>query len=88
VRLLQGDPGCAIEPPDRKSQVLWSKWFSRGSFSNTPTRCSVKCLRGYKLFFESISCVVLLAPFRASATVPSPVLRADNFAIAVRSWPS
>jgi hypothetical protein len=33
---------------------LWSKLFSHGSFPNTPTRCSVKCLRGDKLFFESI----------------------------------
>jgi hypothetical protein len=29
--------------------------------------------------------VVLLTPFCVSATVPSPVLRADSFAIAVRS---
>jgi hypothetical protein len=61
---------------------LWSKSFSRGSFSNTPTRCSVKCLRGYKLFstrfFSSISHEALLAPFRVSAVVPSPVLRTDS----------
>jgi hypothetical protein len=38
---------------------LWSKSFSRGSFPNTPTRCSVKCLRGGKLFFELISVVDL-----------------------------
>jgi hypothetical protein len=33
---------------------LWSKLFSRGSFSNTSIKCSVKYLRGDKLFFESI----------------------------------
>jgi hypothetical protein len=56
-----------------------------------PTKCSVKCLRGDKLFFESIllsiSRVVLLATFCDSAMVLSPVPRADSFAIAVRSWP-
>jgi hypothetical protein len=31
---------------------LWSKSFSRGSFLNTPTKCSVKCLREDKLFFR------------------------------------
>jgi hypothetical protein len=34
---------------------------------------------------SSISLVVLLAPFHISAAVPDPVLRADSFAIAVRS---
>jgi hypothetical protein len=29
--------------------------------------------------------VILLAPFRVSAVFPDPVLRADSFAIAVRS---
>jgi hypothetical protein len=33
---------------------LWSKSFSCGSFPNTPIKCSVKYLRGDKLFFESI----------------------------------
>jgi hypothetical protein len=32
--------------------------------------------------------VVLLASFHISAVVPDPILRADRFAIAVRSWPS
>jgi hypothetical protein len=32
----------------------WSKLFFRGSFMNTSTSCSVKYLRGDKLFFESI----------------------------------
>jgi hypothetical protein len=36
-----------------------SKSFFRGSFSNTPTRSSVKWLRGDKLFFESIFVVDL-----------------------------
>jgi hypothetical protein len=38
---------------------LWSKSFSRGSFPNTPTKCSVKYLRGYNLFFVSILLVDL-----------------------------
>jgi hypothetical protein len=36
---------------------------------------------------SSISLVVLLVPFRVSAAVPSPVLRADSWAIDVQSWP-
>jgi hypothetical protein len=63
-------------------EYLWSKSFSRGSFPNTPTSCSVKYLRGYKLFltrfFSSISHKALLAPFRVSAVVPSLVLRTDS----------
>jgi hypothetical protein len=39
-------------------------------------------------FLSLISRVVLLTPFCVSTTVPSPVSRADSFAIAVRSWPS
>jgi hypothetical protein len=35
-----------------------------------------------------ISLVILLASFRVSTAVPNPVLKADSFAIAVRSWPS
>jgi hypothetical protein len=36
----------------------------------------------------SISHVTLLASFRVSATVPSPVLKVDSLSIATRSWPS
>jgi hypothetical protein len=32
----------------------WSKSFFHSSFTNTRTSCSVKCLRGDKLFFELI----------------------------------
>jgi hypothetical protein len=39
-------------------------------------------------FLSSISLVVLLAPFRVSAMVPSPVPSADSLRIASRSWPS
>jgi hypothetical protein len=36
----------------------------------------------------ALSLVVLLVPFHVSAVIFSPVLRADSFAIAVRSWSS
>jgi hypothetical protein len=41
----------------KRLEDSWSKSFFRGSFLNTPTKC--KCLRGYKLFFESIFVVDL-----------------------------
>jgi hypothetical protein len=70
-------------------EVLWSKVFSHSSFSNTLTKCSVKCPNGDKLFLSqvllSISCVVVLAPLSVSITVPSPVPQADSLSIARRS---
>jgi hypothetical protein len=55
VRIVAGDsPGALLSHRIESLEDLWSKSFSRGSFPNTPTRCSVKCLRGDKLFFESI----------------------------------
>jgi hypothetical protein len=35
----------------------WFKSFFYGDFSNASTRCSVKCLRGHKLFFDLIFAV-------------------------------
>jgi hypothetical protein len=39
-------------------------------------------------FLSSVSHVSLSVPFCVSAMVPNPVLRADSFAIPLRSWPS
>jgi hypothetical protein len=43
----------------KRLEDSWFKSLSCGNFPNTPTRCSVKCLKGYKLFFELISIVDL-----------------------------
>jgi hypothetical protein len=48
--------GCAFEPPYRESRGLWSKLFSHGSFPNMLTKCSMKCLRGDKLFLSLSLC--------------------------------
>jgi hypothetical protein len=40
----------------KRFEDSWFKSFFRGDFSNAPTRCSVKCLWGYKLFFDLIFC--------------------------------
>jgi hypothetical protein len=74
----------------KRLKDLWFKLLSRGNFLNTPTRCSVKCLRGYKTvflsrFLSSISHVILLALFRVFAAVPSPVPKADSLSIVRRS---
>jgi hypothetical protein len=47
-------PGVLLSHRIESLEDLWSKSFSRGSFPNTPIKFSVKCLRGDKLFFESI----------------------------------
>jgi hypothetical protein len=66
---------------------LWSQLFSGGSFSNTPSKCSVKFPRGDKLFSESIGVVDLsLAPFRVSSVDPSSLPKADSLSIANQSW--
>jgi hypothetical protein len=44
----------------KKLEDSRSKSFSHGSFSNTPTRCSVKCLSGDKLFLSRVFVVDLL----------------------------
>jgi hypothetical protein len=61
---------------------LWSKLFYCGSFTII-LRVDF-CFSSR--FLSSISRVVLLAPFHVFIAVPNPVLKADNFAIAVRSW--
>jgi hypothetical protein len=70
----------------RRLEVSLSGLYFCGDFSNAPTSCSVKYLRGYKLFFELISIIdlteVLLAPFSVSTAAQSPVLRADSLPIA------
>jgi hypothetical protein len=43
--------GVLLSHRIKSLEDLWSKSFSRGSFPNTPTKCSVKCLREDKLFF-------------------------------------
>jgi hypothetical protein len=61
------NPECAIEPPYRESRGLWSKLFSHGSFPNTHTKCSVKCLRGDKLFLSQVFVVDLLCGLISSS---------------------
>jgi hypothetical protein len=58
---------------------LWSKSFSRGSFPNTPTKCSVKCLRGDKLFLESILSGLRTCPF--CPILPVGFSRAENLSV-------
>jgi hypothetical protein len=83
---------CLLSCRIKKLEESWSKSFSSGSFLNTPTRCSMKCPRGDKLFLSRvlslISYVVFLAPFRVFGVVPSPVPKADSLSIASRSWVS
>jgi hypothetical protein len=43
----------------KRLEVSWFKSLFRGGFLNAPTRCSVKCLCGYKLFFDPIFIVDL-----------------------------
>jgi hypothetical protein len=45
------------DPKD--SEDSWFKSLSYGDFLNTPIRCSVKYLRGYKLSFDLIFIVDL-----------------------------
>jgi hypothetical protein len=48
-----------LESPAKRLEDLWFKLLSRSDFLNALIRCSVKCLRGYKLFFDSIYVVDL-----------------------------
>jgi hypothetical protein len=52
-------PALLLSYRIKKLEDLWSKSFFRGHFAKTHTRCSVKCLRGDKLFFELIFVVDL-----------------------------
>jgi hypothetical protein len=58
--VLQDEVGVVPELPDQKLKDLWFKSLFHGDFLNVPTRCSVKCLCGYKLFFDSIFVVDLV----------------------------
>jgi hypothetical protein len=60
VRIVAGDsPGVPLSHHIESLEDLWSKSFSRGSFSNTLTMCSVKCLRGDKLVLSRVFVVDL-----------------------------
>jgi hypothetical protein len=50
---------CWIE----KLKVLLFKLVTYGDFLNTPSRCSVKCLWGYRLFFDLIFVINLARSF-------------------------
>jgi hypothetical protein len=59
VDYLQVIAGCVSSLCVESLEDLWSKLFSRSSFSNTPTKCSVKCPRGDKLFLSRVFIVYL-----------------------------
>jgi hypothetical protein len=59
IEFLQVIAGCVTSHRVESLENLWSKLFSGGSFSNTPSKYSVKCPRGDKLFSESIGVVDL-----------------------------
>jgi hypothetical protein len=60
VDWLQVIAGCVSSHRVKSLEDLWSKLFSRSSFSNTLTKCSVKCPRGDKLFLSRVFVVYLL----------------------------
>jgi hypothetical protein len=60
VDCLQVITDCASSHRVESLEDLWSKLFSRGSFSNTPTKFSMKCPRGDKLFLSRVFVVYLL----------------------------
>jgi hypothetical protein len=81
-------PGVLLSHRIESVENLWSKLFSEGSFSNTPSKYSVKCPRGDKLFSESF-CVVGLSHDHTSTfscVGPSPLPKADSLSIANQSW--
>jgi hypothetical protein len=57
---LQVIAGCVSSHCVESLEDLWSKLLSRSSFLNTPTKCSVKCPRGDKLFLSQVFVVYLL----------------------------
>jgi hypothetical protein len=89
VDCLQVIDGCVSNHRVESLEDLWSSLFSCSNFSNTSTKCSVKCPRGDKVSLLQvllpISCVVVVAPLRVSVVVPSPVPQGDSFSIARRS---
>jgi hypothetical protein len=72
--------GMILELLDQKLEDYWFKSLSHDGFSKAFTRCSVKYMLEYKLFFNpilsSISLMVLLALFYIFAVSPNLVLRA------------
>jgi hypothetical protein len=87
-KLVAGDRRLCLEPPYESLEVLWSKLFSEGSFSNTPFKCSVKCPRGDKLFSESFWVVGLSHDHTSTIPCVDPSLlsKADSSSIANQSW--
>jgi hypothetical protein len=89
-------PSLVLEPPVQKARVFLALLHSRGSFSDTPARCSMKCLWGLELLYDSIlvivvSLVTLLASiviFHCDSRLPNLVSRANSFSITMWSWPS
>jgi hypothetical protein len=59
VQCIAGRFRSCLELPDKNLEGLAFNLLSRGDFPNAPTRYSVKCLRGYKLFFDLILIVDL-----------------------------
>jgi hypothetical protein len=57
--LLQVILGMILESSDQKTRGLCFKVLFHGDFLNTLTSCSMKCLQGYKLFFDPIFVVDL-----------------------------
>jgi hypothetical protein len=91
VQCIAGRSRSCLELPDKKLEGLTFNLLSRSDFLNLSTRCSVKCPRGYKLFFDPILIVdlacSLISTLPCFAAVPSPVLKADSLFIAWWSWP-
>jgi hypothetical protein len=55
--------GIVLQPPDQRLEFFGFSLHSRVGFSNTPTRCSVKCLSVLELIFcpifiVSLTCVL------------------------------
>jgi hypothetical protein len=76
IGVLQGDcvkfiagwiPGVLLSHRIDSLEDLCSKLFSRSSFSDTSTKCSVKCLRGDKLFLSRVLVVDLLCDLISSS---------------------
>jgi hypothetical protein len=90
------EAGLFLSHRIRKLEVSWSLLHSHGGFPNSSARCSVKCVRGVELPFDSFLTVVvfhvtLLASipvFHCVFVIPNLVLMTDSFSIAMQSWSS
>jgi hypothetical protein len=77
----------------KKLEFSKSQSLSCGGFLNTSTWCSVKCLSGLELLFDSlltvvvlhVSWLVLIVVFRSISVVHNPVSRVNSFSIAMWS---